>query len=32
VVAVVLLEELCKVLLVQRRIRRRCWLRNLVIE
>ena len=31
VVAVVLLEELCKVLLVQRRIRQRHWLKNLVM-
>ncbi len=31
VVAVVLLEELSKVLLVQRRIRQRRWLRNLVL-
>ena len=31
VVAVVLLEELAKVLLVQRRIRQRRWLRNLVL-
>ena len=31
VVAVVLLEELAKVLLVQRRIRQRHWLRNLVL-
>jgi hypothetical protein len=28
---VVLLEELCKVLLVQRRIRQRHWLKNLVM-
>ena len=31
VVAVVLLEELSKVLLVQRRIRQRHWLKNLVM-
>ena len=31
VVAVVPLEELSKVLLVQRRIRQRRWLRNLVL-